>query len=75
MVLGTVEDMHTPNMGGPRFDYNGQHTDSIQMAPGGMVSADVMLYTSGESAPARRRTRMHWARKCVALLSGTAAAV
>lgn len=56
MVLGTVEDMHTPNMGGPRFDYNGQHTDSIQMAPGGMVSADVMLYTSGESPPAWRRT-------------------
>ncbi len=48
MVLGTLEDMHTPNMGGPAFDYNGQHTDSIQISPGGMVTADVTFNTPGE---------------------------
>lgn len=53
MVLGTLEDMHTPNMGGPRFDYNGMHTDSIQISPGGMVSADVQMTSPGEAAAAR----------------------
>ncbi|GIL48450.1 hypothetical protein Vafri_4968 [Volvox africanus] len=48
MVLGTLEDMHTPNMGGPRFDYNSQHTDSVQISPGGMISADVVMSSPGE---------------------------
>ncbi|GLI69350.1 hypothetical protein VaNZ11_013933 [Volvox africanus] len=48
LVLGTLEDMHTPNMGGPRFDYNSQHTDSIQISPGGMISADVVMNSPGE---------------------------
>lgn len=47
MVLGTLEDMHSPNMGGPRFEYNQQRMDSVQMSPGGMVSADVIMTSPG----------------------------
>ncbi|KAG2498784.1 hypothetical protein HYH03_003523 [Edaphochlamys debaryana] len=47
MVLGTVEDMHTPNLNGPSITYNNQQTDAFQMAPGGMATADVVMTQPG----------------------------
>ncbi|GFR45215.1 hypothetical protein Agub_g6610 [Astrephomene gubernaculifera] len=48
MVVGSVEDMHTPNLGGARFDYNRQSSDAVQISPGGMISADVSMSSPGE---------------------------
>jgi hypothetical protein len=34
-------------MGGPRFNYNSQNSDSVQISPGGMISADVVMTSPG----------------------------
>lgn len=47
MSFGSVDDTHSVHMGGPRLDYNRQHSDAVQISPGGMISADVAFTAPG----------------------------
>ncbi|KAG2483629.1 hypothetical protein HYH03_017507 [Edaphochlamys debaryana] len=47
LSVGSVKDTHTPHLGGPRFEALGQRSDSMQLSPGGLVSADVELTNPG----------------------------
>ncbi|KAG2438725.1 hypothetical protein HXX76_005270 [Chlamydomonas incerta] len=47
MSFGSLEDTHSVHMGGPRLDYNRQHSDAVQISPGGMISADVAFTAPG----------------------------
>ncbi len=67
MALGTVVDLHTPTWVGHGYTLNGQRSETVQMAPGGMLSTDVMMTSPGEFqgsplvSPAPRR----WRRRTV----------
>ncbi|EFJ43937.1 hypothetical protein VOLCADRAFT_95860 [Volvox carteri f. nagariensis] len=60
MALGSLRDMHTPNMGGPRFDYEEQHLDSVQMSPGSMITADVIMTSPGGGGGAAAAAGIGW---------------
>lgn len=48
MAPGTVVDLHTPTWVGQGYTLNGQRSETVQMAPGGMLSTGVMMTSLGE---------------------------